>query len=195
MCTELFTMWHLCQYSMFTLNYAYNFSFYYCLGIWLSFLSHPLISEDEVSVVKYTLLQNLTQDSATLTGWRRAKRSGEGKMIALYGLGIFSLRYQSVIFLLLFSIKSRFLGEIGVWKLRSALLPRPKSGIQLHFLCVQGERDCSQEIFRGIAEFSFFFTSGLSPATGLWKKVWVESPTVMSDSVKILNIYILASYG
>ncbi len=121
MCTKLFTIWHLCQYSMFTLNYAYNFSFHNCFGIWLSFFSHPLISEDEVSVEKYTLLQDLMQDSVTLTGWRWTKRSKEGKMIALFGLGIFSLRYQSVIFLLLFSIKSRFLGEIGVWKLRSAL--------------------------------------------------------------------------
>jgi hypothetical protein len=41
----------------------------------------------------FTLLQDLTQDSATLTGWRRTKRSGEGKMIALYGLGISLLRY------------------------------------------------------------------------------------------------------
>jgi hypothetical protein len=40
-----------------------------------------------------TLLQDLTQDSATLTGWRRTKRSGEGKMIALYGPGISLLRY------------------------------------------------------------------------------------------------------
>ncbi len=39
------------------------------------------------------LLQDLTQDSATLTGWRRTKRSGEGKMIALYGPGISLLRY------------------------------------------------------------------------------------------------------
>ena len=39
-----------------------------------------------------TLLQDLTQDSATLTGWRRTKRSGEGKMIALYGPGISLLR-------------------------------------------------------------------------------------------------------
>ncbi len=41
-----------------------------------------------------TLLQDLTQDSATLTGWRRTKRSGKGKMIALYGPGISLLRYQ-----------------------------------------------------------------------------------------------------
>ena len=40
-----------------------------------------------------TLLQDLTQDSVTLTGWRRTKRSGEGKMIALYGPGISLLRY------------------------------------------------------------------------------------------------------
>ena len=40
-----------------------------------------------------TLLQDLTQDSATLTWWRRTKRSGEGKMIALYGPGISLLRY------------------------------------------------------------------------------------------------------
>jgi hypothetical protein len=42
-----------------------------------------------------TLLQDLTQDSATLTGWRRTKRSGEGKMIILYGPGIFSLTFRS----------------------------------------------------------------------------------------------------
>jgi hypothetical protein len=40
----------------------------------------------------YTLLQDLTQDSAALTGWRRTKRSGEGKMIALYDPGISLLR-------------------------------------------------------------------------------------------------------
>ncbi len=45
------------------------------------------------TTVHHTLLQDLTQDSATLTGWRRTKRSGEGKMIALYGLGISLLRY------------------------------------------------------------------------------------------------------
>jgi hypothetical protein len=39
-----------------------------------------------------TLLQDLTQDSATLTGWRRTKRSGEGKIIALYDPGISLLR-------------------------------------------------------------------------------------------------------
>ncbi len=44
---------------------------------------------------EYTLLQDLTQDSATQTGWRRTHRSGEGKMIALYGPGICSLRYWS----------------------------------------------------------------------------------------------------
>ncbi len=42
-----------------------------------------------------TLLQDLTQDSATLTGWRRTHRSWEGKMIALYGPGICSLWYWS----------------------------------------------------------------------------------------------------
>ncbi len=42
-----------------------------------------------------TLLQDLTQDSATLTGWRRTKRSGDGKMIALYSPGICVLRYRS----------------------------------------------------------------------------------------------------
>jgi hypothetical protein len=42
-----------------------------------------------------TLLQDLTQDSATLTGWRQTKRSGEGKMIALYCPGIYCLRYRS----------------------------------------------------------------------------------------------------
>ncbi len=41
-----------------------------------------------------TLLQDLTQDSATLTGWRRTKRSGEGKMIALYCPGIYCLRFR-----------------------------------------------------------------------------------------------------
>jgi hypothetical protein len=41
------------------------------------------------------LLQELTQDSATLTGWRWTKRSGEGKMITLYGPGIFSLTFRS----------------------------------------------------------------------------------------------------
>jgi hypothetical protein len=46
-------------------------------------------------VVTYALLQDLTQDSATLTGWRRTKRSGEGKMIALYSRGICGLRYRS----------------------------------------------------------------------------------------------------
>ncbi len=43
----------------------------------------------------HTLLQDLTQDSATLTGWRRTKRSGEEKMIALYCPGIYCLRYRS----------------------------------------------------------------------------------------------------
>ncbi len=43
----------------------------------------------------HTLLQDLTQDSATLTGWRRTKRSGEGKMIALYCPGIYCLRFRS----------------------------------------------------------------------------------------------------
>ncbi len=42
-----------------------------------------------------TLLQDLTQDSATPTGWRRTKRSGEGKMNALYGPGICYLRSRS----------------------------------------------------------------------------------------------------
>jgi hypothetical protein len=42
-----------------------------------------------------TLLQDLTKDSATLTGWRRTKRSGEGKMIALYCPEIYCLRYRS----------------------------------------------------------------------------------------------------
>ncbi len=42
-----------------------------------------------------SLLQDLTQDSATLTGWRRTKRSGEGKMITLYCPGIYCLRYRS----------------------------------------------------------------------------------------------------
>jgi hypothetical protein len=42
-----------------------------------------------------TLLQDLTQDSGTLTGWRRTKRSGDGKMIALYSPGICGLRYRS----------------------------------------------------------------------------------------------------
>jgi hypothetical protein len=42
-----------------------------------------------------TLLQGFTQDSATQTGWRRTKRSGDGKMIALYSPGICSLRYRS----------------------------------------------------------------------------------------------------
>ncbi len=41
------------------------------------------------------LLQDLTQDSATLTGWRRTKRSGDGKMIGLYSPGICGLRYRS----------------------------------------------------------------------------------------------------
>jgi hypothetical protein len=45
--------------------------------------------------VEATLLQDLTQDSATLTGWRRTKRSGEGKMITLYCPGIYCLRYRS----------------------------------------------------------------------------------------------------
>jgi hypothetical protein len=40
-------------------------------------------------------IQGLTQDSASLTGWRRTHRSGEWKVIALYGPGICSLRYQS----------------------------------------------------------------------------------------------------
>jgi hypothetical protein len=42
-----------------------------------------------------TVLQDLTQDSATLSGWRRTKRSGEGKMITLYCPGIYCLRYRS----------------------------------------------------------------------------------------------------
>ncbi len=46
-----------------------------------------------VKNIEGTLLQDLTQDSATLTGWRRTKRSGEGKMIAPYGPGISLLRY------------------------------------------------------------------------------------------------------
>jgi hypothetical protein len=51
---------------------------------------HEFFRSDEIT---HTLLQDLTQDSATLTGWRWTKRSGEGKMIALYGLGISLLRY------------------------------------------------------------------------------------------------------
>jgi hypothetical protein len=43
-------------------------------------------------VPEATLLQDLTQDSASLTGWRRTKRSGEGKIIALYDPGISLLR-------------------------------------------------------------------------------------------------------
>jgi hypothetical protein len=42
-----------------------------------------------------TLLQDLTQVSATLTGWRRTHRSEEGKMIALFSPGICSLSYRS----------------------------------------------------------------------------------------------------
>ncbi len=52
----------------------------------LSFTLHP---------VYHTLLQELTQDSATLTGWRRSHRSGEGKIIALHGPGICSFMYRS----------------------------------------------------------------------------------------------------
>ncbi len=53
--------------------------------------------QDTVYIVAtaYALLQDLTQDSATLTGWRRTKRSGDGKMIALYSPGICGLRYRS----------------------------------------------------------------------------------------------------
>ncbi len=42
-----------------------------------------------------TLLQDLTKDSATWTGWRRTKRSGEGKINALYGPGNCYLRSRS----------------------------------------------------------------------------------------------------
>jgi hypothetical protein len=63
-----------------------------------------------------TLLQNLTQDSATLTGWRRAKRSGEGKMIALYGLVICSLREVP-----------KFSGDFSCEKRKSVRMVRSKS--------------------------------------------------------------------
>jgi|LakMenEpi03Aug12_release.lakeMendotaPanAssembly.Ray.scaffolds.fasta_scaffold4574989_1 hypothetical protein len=43
-----------------------------------------------------TLLQDLTQDSATLTGWRRTIGSGKWKMIAVYGPGIFLLGLAKV---------------------------------------------------------------------------------------------------
>jgi hypothetical protein len=41
-----------------------------------------------------TLLQDLTQVSATQTGWHRTHRSGEGKIIALYDPGICFLRFR-----------------------------------------------------------------------------------------------------
>jgi hypothetical protein len=55
----------------------------------------PIIYHKVTDPEHCTLLQDLTQDSATLTGWRRTKRSGEGKMITLYGPGIFSLAFRS----------------------------------------------------------------------------------------------------
>ncbi len=39
-------------------------------------------------------LQDLTKDSVTLTGWRRSHRSGEGKIISLYGRWICFPRYR-----------------------------------------------------------------------------------------------------
>ncbi len=76
-----------------------------CLFIWCRTYSNDLDAGKSISRAKFqgptpsngpsngfvphhTLLQDLTQDSATLTGWRRSHRSGEGKMIALYGPGI-----------------------------------------------------------------------------------------------------------
>ncbi len=47
----------------------------------------------DLTLILPTLLKDLTQDSATLTGWRRTKRSGEGKRITLYCPGIYCLRY------------------------------------------------------------------------------------------------------
>jgi hypothetical protein len=58
------------------------------------------LSERESDSALSTLLQDLTQDSTTLTGWRRTKQSGEGKMIALYGPGISSFMYRSFLALL-----------------------------------------------------------------------------------------------
>ncbi len=61
---------------------------------WISSsLSPPPAASVAVHTKLAALLQDLTQDSAALTGWRRTKRSGEGKMIAIYGPGISLLRY------------------------------------------------------------------------------------------------------
>jgi hypothetical protein len=61
-----------------------------------------------------TLLQDLTQDSATLTGGRRTHRSGEGKMIALYGRGICSIRYRITgNFRRFFSVKKGIVRKVG----------------------------------------------------------------------------------
>jgi hypothetical protein len=57
-------------------------------------------------------------------------------------------------------------------------VPRPKSGIQLHFWGYMVKGICSQDkdIFRGIAEFSVFLLLAFSSFRPL-KKVWVHSPT------------------
>jgi hypothetical protein len=57
----------------------------------------------------FTLLQDLN-DSATMTGWRRTKRSGERKMIALYVPGICLLKYQSF---LAFFRNPKFSGDLN----------------------------------------------------------------------------------
>ncbi len=38
--------------------------------------------------------QDLTKDSATLTGWRRSQQSGEGKMVPWLGPGIYTSKYR-----------------------------------------------------------------------------------------------------
>ncbi len=62
-------------------------------GLFLLALPAPLKYVWSLSIG--ALLQDFTQDSATQTGWRRTKRSGDGKMIALYSPGICGQRYRS----------------------------------------------------------------------------------------------------
>ncbi len=53
-----------------------------------------------------TLWQDLTKDSATLTGWRRSQQSGEGKMIPLLGPGIYNPKYR------VFPVVTEFSGDL-----------------------------------------------------------------------------------
>ncbi len=52
-----------------------------------------------------TLSQDLTKDSATLTGWRRSQQSGEGKMIPLLGPGKYTPKYR------VFPVVTEFSGD------------------------------------------------------------------------------------